>query len=397
MTTEIMSEHTDLDALGSGRIDRDHLARLVARCLAADEVVVEQVRVTAVDYPTSTIATAGLHRVGGTARLPGGDRREYSVFVKQLRSARLWPMIEAIPEEFRQAFIEEFPWRLEIDAFGSPLVHLMPAGLRMARLYDVVEIDAERAAIWMEDVRVDTSTAWTAADYARAARLLGELAGRRPITSDAFLGPPGKQRIPGYALKMYAGSRIRNQSIPAIHDRRNWDARGLGADTYDELRPRLLDAASCLDQMLARLDELPQAYAHGDASPHNLLIPIDEPDSLVAIDWGFSSPEAIGFDLGQLLLGLANSDELDATELSTLEPIVVAAYTTGLQAVGFEAAPEQVREGYALSVAVRSMFTALGLDEGPADEHWTPEHQENRIQMTRYLLDLCEEYLPWTA
>ena len=35
--------------------------------------------------------------------------------------------------------------------------------------------------------------------------------------------------------------------------------------------------------------------------PQNLLIPADDPATFVAIDFSWQTPEALGFDLGQLL------------------------------------------------------------------------------------------------
>ena len=57
---------------------------------------------------------------------------------------------------------------------------------------------------------------------------------------------------------------------------------------------------------------LPQAMPHGDASPQNLLVPASAPDRFVAIDVGMRTPHAIGFDLGQLLVGLVHAGVVPA-------------------------------------------------------------------------------------
>jgi tRNA A-37 threonylcarbamoyl transferase component Bud32 len=330
--------------------------------------------------------------VHGTAAVSSGGTEEFSIFVKQLRSARLWPSLHVIPESFQENFVNEFPWRIEIDAYDRPMADVLPAGMRMADLYEVVEVDADHATIWMEDVRCDAQRSWDSTTYTTAARLLGELAGRRPLGSPTALGIPANH-VPGLALAMYGHGRIRNQSIPAILADETWHLRRVDGPEYTVLRERLRRTTNHLDAILGRLERLPHLFAHGDATPHNLLVPADEPDTFAIIDWGFNSPLAVGFDLGQLLVGLANSDELDAAELKRLEPLVVDAYTEGLRNVGVSVRRDDVREGYALSVAVRSMFTALGLDEGPADGTWTDEHRDNRVVMTEYLVGLCEEYL----
>jgi hypothetical protein len=341
-----------------------------------------------------TIATEALDRVHGTARVADGSIREFSIFVKQLRSARLWPYMHLIPPEHRSDWMETFPWRIELDALTSPLADLMPLGFRMPRLYEIVQQDPDRAAIWMEDVETDAASHWTPATFVRAARSLGELAGRRPITSDTCLGQLEMYRTPGLALRMFVAGRIAAGVLPSILEDAPWRLRRLDGDDYADLRVRLRRAAGEIDQLLDLLERLPQAYPHGDASPQNLLIPVDDPQTFVVIDWGFNSPQAVGFDLGQLLIGLVNDDEISLRDLPSLDQQVVSAYTDGLRAAGFEATEDEVRQGYALSAAIRSMFTALDLDQGPPDETWTPAHQENRVQLVSYLLDLCEQYAP---
>lgn len=392
MTADTMNDDIQLERLGHGRIDNDHLAELVARSLCVHgDVFLEQVRVTPVDYPTNTIATAALDRVSGIARVGDGSTHRFSIFVKQLRSARLWPLIHVIPEEHQHNWLTSFPWRIELDAFTSPLVDLMPAGLRMARLYEIVETAEDRATLWMEDVQFDPSRSWTSSDFVRAARLLGELAGRRPASIDTCLGELEMYRTPGLALRMYAIGRVATGAIPAVLAEQPWRTAGLDGAEYDDLRTGLRKATGAIDELLDRLDVLPQTYPHGDAGPQNLLIPVDEPDTFVVIDWGFNSPQAVGFDLGQLLIGLVNDDALSARDLPALEKQVVTAYTHGLHAVGFDASPTQVHEGFALAAVVRSMFTSLQLDEGGGAE--TSDHKANRVDLTRYLLNLYEEYM----
>ncbi|MGB6455393.1 MAG: hypothetical protein WBH47_13005 [Streptosporangiaceae bacterium] len=48
----------------------------------------------------------------------------------------------------------------------------------------------------------------------------------------------------------------------------------------------MLDLAARLPQIRDVLDGLPQTHAHGDASPHYLLLPAGEPGTVVVIDWG---------------------------------------------------------------------------------------------------------------
>jgi len=74
-----------------------------------------------------------------------------------------------------------------------------------------------------------------------------------------------------------------------------------------------------LPELLDLLDRLPQTYAHGDASPQNLLLPAGEPGTIAVIDWGFGTLLPVGFDLGQLLVGLAHAGVGDLALLPAID------------------------------------------------------------------------------
>ena len=54
--------------------------------------------------------------------------------------------------------------------------------------------------------------------------------------------------------------------------------------TAPALRRDLMRLADRIPEMLGDLERVPQVLMHGDASPQNLLVPVDEPESFVAID-----------------------------------------------------------------------------------------------------------------
>jgi aminoglycoside phosphotransferase (APT) family kinase protein len=86
--------------------------------------------------------------------------------------------------------------------------------------------------------------------------------------------------------------------------------------------------------LLDRLDGLPQTYAHGDASPQNLLIPVGDRSTRMVIDWGLEKPVPVGFDLGQLLIGLVHADEMPVRAMPGVEAAIGPAYCAGLAAEG---------------------------------------------------------------
>src|SRR5262249_11670374 len=141
------------------------------------------------------------------------------------------------------------------------------------------------------------------------------------------------------------------------------------------------------------LDALPQTHAHGDASPQNLLRPTEEPGSFVVIDWGFGDLLPIGFDLGQLLVGLAHAGGTDPDELAVIDSAIVPAYLEGLADEDYDVDSRLVRTGYLGGLAVRSALCALPL-ERLSEPDQTDEQLEffaSRMRLTRVMVDLARE------
>ncbi len=109
----------------------------------------------------------------------------------------------------------------------------------------------------------------------------------------------------------------------------------------------------------------------------------------MVIDWGFDCPQAVGFDLGQLLVGLAHAGELAPEALPAVHKVIVKAFLEGLAEEGMDVTEEQVLYGYLGSLCARATFTALPLDQitTPGDAA-TLGLFEDRVQLTRTLVDL---------
>jgi hypothetical protein len=389
------------------QLDEARLADVVRHAVGAgtDEAVeVVSQGLETVAYEIGTVSTCALLRAFGEARVEDVPRT-WSAFVKVLQSARVWPMIHFIPDEHREAFLADFPWRLEIDAQQSPLREILPEGLRLADLYAVDEIDDDHATLWMEDVPLSREP-WGTDRFVRAARLLGALAARRPVGSDAVFGDLRYARDPGCALRLYMDGRVHPWAGAALHNDATWSHPAMAAvlDDLGEasptngLRAELCRAHSLVPHLLSVVEALPQTHAHGDASPQNLLVHADRPDEFVAIDWGFNCPLAVGFDIGQLLVGLAHSGELDVEALPSLNDLVVRAYADGLRENGFEANDRDILTGHVVSTMLRSGFTAM-----PYEAFERPDVEDSpalrarlaeRIRLTRFMLDLARATVP---
>jgi hypothetical protein len=196
--------------------------------------------------------------------------------------------------------------------------------------------------------------------------------------------------------------RIRHLFLPAIAGTDLWRhpvvAAALTAVRDPGLVADLRAWTTRLDRLLAYSDNLPMTYAHGDASPQNLLVPAEDPDTFVAIDFGLHSPLPVGHDLGQLLVGHCHAGSLAADRLPELSEVILAAHAEGLAAEGHPATIDQIRGGYLSGLVLRSAFSAIPLEaltEPPTDhlvELWA-----QRLRMTRALLGLADEGLSTTT
>jgi hypothetical protein len=381
-----------LASLGRDAPSDQSLTSLVQTITGRPDAEPTSARVEPVDYPIGTPSTEALLRVIGTARLADGDTVEWSCFLKKLQSARHWPHIDLVPEEFREAFVQNLPWQLEATVHRSTMATVLPEGLRLPKLYRLNEYDDDRATLWMENV-IQAPGIWPVERFERAAYLLGRLSGRRQLHLVKPLLPRGDVEVPGIALRYYTNARVMLSTLPILADEQTWRHPLLSAavcNTGDHrLKDDLLELSERLPAVLDALDALPQCYQHGDASPQNLLVPRDQPDEFVVIDWGFDCPQAVGFDLGQLLIGLAHAGELSPGALPALHKVILKAFMEGLAIEGMDVTEEQVTYGYLGSLMARSAFTALPLEilghpTSPVDVAIF----EQRVELTSALIDL---------
>ncbi|WP_020385541.1 phosphotransferase [Kribbella catacumbae] len=379
-----------LATLGRDAPDEPTLAQLVRDITGYADAEPSSARIEPVDYEIGTPSTEQLLRIAGTATV-AGRTVEWSAFVKKLRSARHWPLIHLVPEPFREHFVENLPWQLEVAVHRSNLATLMPDGLRLPKMYSIGEYDDDRATLWMEDV-IQLPGAWPLGRFEHAANLLGRLSARRQLHLVEPLLPRGTVDEPGIGLRYYTNGRVIMGAIPLLANDQTWRhpllAEAICSTGDHGLRDELLALGSRLPAVLDRLDALPQTYQHGDASPQNLLVPKDKQDEFVVIDWGFDCPQAIGFDLGQLLVGLAHAGELAADELPTIHTVILPAFMEGLAAEGMTVTEDDVLYGYLGSLMARATFTALPLEQLGKTTECGPELFEQRVRLTRALVDL---------
>ena len=218
-----------------------------------------------------------------------------------------------------------------------------------------------------------------------AATLLGRLAARLTLGD---LLPPTASRRPGEVLWQAYRGPVRSMAIPALDDDALWQ-HPLIAGRDPALRSDLQKLAGRMPAVLDSLERLPQAMMHGDACPQNLLVPADDPDSLVAVDWSYGGLVPVGYDLGQLLIGHAHTGVLDVAELPALADVIVDAYTAGMAWEGLAVEAADVRHGFQAAMVLRSAFMSLPVERlGEPVTDYLDALAGARVRLTRYLVEV---------
>jgi hypothetical protein len=369
------------ELLGPDHLEEEMTAHAVAdlasQALGRD-VPPQLPELIAVAYPFGSPATGALLRVRGHDAVG----QPWSLFVKVLHHVRHWVQFPLLPPEFAELFAAEFPWRAELAAWEPAFTDLLPDGMRLPVLHRLVDLGDDRLAVWMEDVR-EPDGPWDKQRYERAARLLGRLSARgaAPQALAASVYPPG------FALRMWAERGVVPSGLPPLYDDGVWAHPWLSA--HQDLRTDLHMLATAIPAVLDCLETLPQAMSHGDASPQNLLVPVDAPDTFVVIDISFQSPHAIGFDLSQLVAGLVHAGLQPASKLPELQAVVLDAFFAGLKDEGHLVDREDVEIAYVGSLLLRSGFTSLPYDtlSAPVDDELLATAFAERIALTQFTVE----------
>ncbi len=375
--------------LGPADVADDELAAFVAAGLCVRHATVLTSSAEVFPYDRPAITTAGRYLVTGSARTGTGQVRAFSFFVKVIHAYQRSPLRFAIPVHLRAQAAALIPWRTEADLYRSDLPDRLPHGLTIPRAAAVRNLDANSAALWLEQVPA-RRVIWDAGRHARAAYLLGRLAASRAVAplATAVHGA----RTP----RVYADGWLAHVVLPALTGNEVW-AHPLVRGAFDaRLRRRLLAAADALPALLDELDDAPAATAHGDACTANLLVAGDR-DALVMVDLGFCGKAPLGTDLGQLIVGEVQTGQRHPADLPGLEAACLPAYVAGVQAEGGTAGLAQIRRTHAALMTVFSALPSLPVEhlgEDPAPR--LRRLFRGRAAIARFVLDLLDDTSPST-
>lgn len=337
--------------LGPATPTPDELREVVAAQLdtspaAITDPTVDDVSEVAYDIPA--ITTASRHWVRGHATTDG-TAHPFAFFVKVVQSWARSPFFAMVPPHIREMAEASVPWRSEPAAYRSDLRDRLPEGLTMPVARGVYDLDDRSAALWLDVVTPDPGT-WDDERYARAARLLGRLAGSPRTREVAQLGDDIQRDARAY----YHG-RVANQVLPAVLGDDIWQGPLVRAAFDDTLRERLQATARATEALADELAAMPRFAAHGDACPNNLLI---TGDGFTLIDFTYWSPQPAGFDLSQLVLGDVQIGTRPADGLAELDALCLDAYVEGLRDEGDDTPASEVERAHALQMWLYSGISA---------------------------------------
>lgn len=366
-------------ALSAARIDRAELDAVVSQVLNHSATVTDW---QVIPVPVAAITTEAVLHLCGTARADVGTV-PWDLLVKIFRSPRHWPLLHMVPDAYRQTFIDGYPWRGEAELRAAGVADLMPDGLRLPVLYRSADLGDDRLVLWTEWIDAAPG-GWDTARYRRAATLLARMTCRLRDLPDPAVGATGRtplRQIVEGPIMQWVVPRAADPAIAAHPLFASTESAPLFAD--------LVTLAGRLPAILDHLEMLDPSIGHGDACPQNLLVSRTDPDTLVAIDMSWPHPEAIGYDLGQLLIGHAHSGELAVSALPDLHAVLLDGFLDGLRREGCAATEQDVRFAFDATLVVRGAFQSLPLDR--LDEPVSAELAEfaaRRLELTRYLVDV---------
>ena len=318
----------------------------VRRALGSDTAEVAEWRSEQIAFAHFNPTSEGLYRFSGTAR-NRGVIQPWSMILKVAHA----PTGDDVLAAAGRAPSDWNYWKREFLAYRSGLLDELPNGVVAPRCYEASEREDGSVWLWQEEI-IDSYGAWQPAQYALAARQLGQLNGAfltgRPFPTYPWLSSGflrGWVESFGAAIDGLEGA----MAHPLVR-------RGYPGTTADRLRRLWAERAS----LFATLDHLPRTLAHLDAMRHNLFVrrTAQGQDQVIAVDWAFVGIESIGVEMAEfatwsaIMAGeVANLDVLDATAFT--------GYLSGLSLAGWNGDERLVRFGYTASTALR-MGALLG-------------------------------------
>jgi hypothetical protein len=300
--------------------------------------------------------TGGLYRFSGSGR-DGGTTTPWALVLKIINK----------PTRECQDLREWCYWKRELLAYQSGLLADLPGGLVAPRCYGMTEHD-DGGWLWLEHIVESTGRRWSLEHYRHAAHQSGRFGSAflsgAPLPDHPWLSAP-------FFRSVFADDGFWAAYMNPESPENAWQGRLVGRAFDEPLRSRVLRLWDEKHEFFAAIDRLPQVLCHNDLHRRNLMLrkSADGQEELVALDWAFCGPGAVGADMGELVATSVYFFEVDPADADALEATVFEAYLAGLREAGWSGDSRLARLGYTSSVALWMGATlpgwaALMLGEG---------------------------------
>ncbi|OGO65578.1 MAG: hypothetical protein A2029_08370 [Chloroflexi bacterium RBG_19FT_COMBO_47_9] len=310
-------------------IERGYLTDLVAKALKRPALQITDWKVQPIHGGVEW--GSAVFRLQGEAR-DGNETISWSVILKT---------IKATEKAINQGGI--WYWKREALAYQSGLLHHLPGGnISAPACYEVSERPDGLLWLWLEDIKDDVSSPWPIEQYALTARHLGQFNGAyltgQSIPSDAWIAHNW--------LRMYVENAkpavefvYKNTKHPIVTHMLPGNTLAQFLAIWEEH-----------DQILNKLESLPQVFSHQDAFRRNLFT---RGGRTIAIDWGYMGNTPVGAELVALIAGSLGFFEIPAEQVMEMDRLCFEGYLQGLRDAGWNGDPKIVRTGYAVSLMLR--------------------------------------------
>lgn len=336
-------------------------------------------------------ATVGVYRLTGKGRDQYGERN-WSLILKMLGRTPAGKIAAGGEQE------HVLYWKREALVYQSELLNDLPGGLRGPRCYAITEPGDDSAWLWLEDVQDLYGARWPLAQYARAARCLGEMNGAylagRPLPTFPWLVRSGSPR----GLLEHYGWMWKTVQDPAT-----WQHPLLRATFPIPIAERLWRLWQDRHMLLNILERLPQTFCHMDAWHDNLIAtPGTEGEHrLLAIDWAYAGLSTIATDIGDLMAPSFGLFKVEPCDPQTLDRTIFESYLEGLTVSGWQGNQRMVRCAFTLFTSLKYgclLFWLHRIIDESQHASWEQRTNhpldkclQNQAALIYYLLDLVDE------
>ena len=222
-------------------------------------------------------------------------------------------------------------------------------GMVAPRCFGIVKMPNNIMWLWLEDIIGSNAEAWSLDRYALAARHLGQFNGsylaERSLPSFPWLS---QHRIRQWI------DQVQWQTLPWEHPQVLEHYPPLEKNSFQHM-------LSEHERFLAKLEQLPQTFCHGDLYPTNLMSRdfLSGEQQTVALDWALAGIAPVGADLGQLVFGAQN--HLKEINPGDIDKALFESYVAGLRDRGCTVELQLVRFGYTAYAALQVGLFAVYL------------------------------------